>query len=369
MDAFIKKTDQFCSFLEKRTGLVLTSFILAAIILLLGMLYITPKFEAAYHGLQYALLSNNPFDFATPNPLRYRILPSLIGYVTGLRGDLFFIVPLLFALLFIASLYWVYRKKKYSTVDALLFTGLISFSCTLYIQLAAPGYTDVVFYFFMFLSFASVRKIWLSALFFMLALLTHESCLFLLPGLILYAAYVNSDRKSPFVKYTLAYLLALIPLLLYRYWVKSHAPVEYDLGFYFSAKNIGFSLTKVLPLFPAGAFFAFKLFWFFPVYALYVSYRSRDYRFMLIIVCILVCDALQLVIAFDITRMLCLGFPAILIAAEKTKATWDAAKFTRFAFILTILNFFIIQYFMTCDGIVPMLPSPYTFLLDHIFIP
>src|SRR6218665_3394019 len=169
MDAFIKKTDQLCSSLEKRTGLVAASFILATIILLLDLLYITPKFEAAYHGLQYALLSNNPFDFATPNPLRYRILPSLIGYVTGLRGDLFFMVPLIFAFLFIASMYWVYRKKGYSTVDALLFTGFTSFSCTLFIQLAAPGYTDVVFYFFMFLAFASVQRIALSALFFMLA--------------------------------------------------------------------------------------------------------------------------------------------------------------------------------------------------------
>ena len=57
------------------------------------MLYITPRFEAAYHGLQYALLSNDPFDFTTPNALRYRILPSLIGYVTFLRGDIFFIIP------------------------------------------------------------------------------------------------------------------------------------------------------------------------------------------------------------------------------------------------------------------------------------
>ena len=363
MDTLKNKINAFCEKLEKKNGLVVTSFVIALIILAFDMLYITPHFEAGYHGLQYSLLSNNPFDFYTPNSLRYRILPSLIGYLTFLRGDLFFIVPLIFAFLFISSIYWLYRKKDYSPIDSILFTGFIAFSCTLYIQLAAPGYTDVVFYFFIFLSFFFIRNILLSACFFSLALLTHESSLFMLPGLILYANYVNGNSKIKLTKYIISYLLSILPLVFYRHWVSSHTVVEYNLSFYFSEKNIHFAITKVLPLFPAGLFYVFKLFWFFPLYVIYKSWNNKEYSFMFIILSIILCDVLQLIIAFDITRMLCLGFPAILLSAEKVKTYWEPQKFTRFALGLTLVNFLIIQYFMSCDGIVPMLPSPYTYVI------
>ena len=99
ISTFIQKTNIFCLRLEDRFNLLLTSAIIGVVFLCFDMLYITPSFEAAYHGLQYSILSNDPFNFTEPNALRYRILPSFIGYVTGLRGQLFFIVPLIFAFL------------------------------------------------------------------------------------------------------------------------------------------------------------------------------------------------------------------------------------------------------------------------------
>lgn len=360
----IKKINEFCEKLENRRGLVVTSLIIGLIIFAFDMIYITPRFEASYHGLQYSLLSNNPFDFATPNALRYRILPSFIGYITFLRGDLFFLVPLFFAFLFISAVYWVYRKKEYSPIDSILFTGFIAFSGTIYIQLVAAGYTDAVFYFFIFLSFAFVKEWFLSALFFALALLTHESSLFMLPGLLLYANYNKDKSGIKITKYIVAYSLSILPLLLYRYWVSIHTPVEYDLGFYFSQKNILFSVSKMLPLLPAGLFFTFKLFWFFPIYVLYKTLKSKEYSFFIIIASIIICDILQLIIAFDITRMLCLGFPAILIAAEKLRSYWEPQKFTRFVLVLTFVNFLVVQFFVHSGGIVPMFPLPYTLLIN-----
>ncbi|MFY9311274.1 MAG: hypothetical protein WAQ28_19675 [Bacteroidia bacterium] len=103
-----QKIDNFCFVLEKRLGLSGTAAILSFLIIGLAMLYITPHFEAAYHGLQYSRLSEAPFDFTQGNSLRNRVLPSLIGYLIFLRGDLFFIVPLIFALLFIGTTYYVY---------------------------------------------------------------------------------------------------------------------------------------------------------------------------------------------------------------------------------------------------------------------
>ena len=365
MNTFTKKINTFCENLENKSGLIIASFVIGFIILGFDMLYITPRFEAAYHGLQYSLLSNNPFDFSTPNPLRYRILPSLIGYVTFLRGELFFIIPLTFSLLFISSIYWVYRKKQYSPIDSILFTGLIAFSATIYIQLVAAGYTDASFYFFIFLSFAFVRNIFSTTTFFCLALLTHESSLFMLPGLFLYALYCTSKSKTNILKYLLGYTLAILPLLIYRHWVSINTPVEYDLSYYFSQKNIDFATSKIAPLLPAGLFFAFKLFWFFPIYILYKTFKNKEYSLSIIILTIIACDILQLIIAFDITRMLCLGFPVIIIAAEKLKMIWETEKFTRFVLILTLINFLVTPYIVNSSGF-DLLPSAYSFIIEVI---
>jgi hypothetical protein len=360
------KVNTFCYTLEKRFGIVGTGLVIGFILLALGFIYVTPHFEAAYHGLQYALLSNHPFDFTQPNALQNRVLPSLIGYIFHLRGDLFFIVPLVFAWLFMSTLYIQYRKKVSQPIDALLFSGIIAFSCTLYIQLISPGYTDAVFYYFIFLSFAYVRKLYLSVLFYSLALLTHESSLFLLPGLLMYSYYTNAPDFVQKFKIVIGYLLAIFPLFLYRYWVATHVDVEYDMGFYFSKKNIVFSLQKVLPLFPAGAFYAFKLFWFIPIYVFYKALKNKEYSLFFLLLAVLLASFAQLVIAFDISRMLCLAFPVFLISAERLRNYWSENKFRHFLIILTVLNFFVLQYHMSCDRLNPMLPLPYTLFVDFI---
>ena len=96
MKRLINKINSICFSLESRFGLLMSSFILGLIVLGFDMLYVTPKFELAYHGLQYSVLSNNPFDFTTTIFVRYRILPSFLGYITFLRGNLFVVVPLIF---------------------------------------------------------------------------------------------------------------------------------------------------------------------------------------------------------------------------------------------------------------------------------
>jgi hypothetical protein len=355
MTKVIEKINAFCFFLE------ITALFIALIILGFDMLYVAPKFEPVYHGEIYSDLSKNPFDFSQPNALRYRILPSLIGYLTFLRGNLFFIIPLIFALFFIASVYWVYRRRGYTPMDSILFTGFIAFSSTIFIQLIAPGYTDAAFYFFLFLSFAFVKDIYWSALFFALGLLTHESCLFMLPALILYSRYIHKNKKSVALKHFVLLLIAVLPLLLYRLWVKQHVAVQYDLSFYFSQKNISFSIERALQHLPLGLFFVFKLFWIFPIYELYKTLKQKQYDFLLLLLVIIFCDVIQLIIAFDITRMLCLGFPIILLSAEKIKEEWEPTKFTRFVLVLTLLNFLVLQYFMSADGLIPLRPLYWPF--------
>lgn len=358
--------NSFLLSLEHRFGLMLSALVLALLVLGFDMLYITPRFEAAFHGAQYALLSEAPFDFTQINALRYRILPSLIGYLTGFRGSLFFIVPLIFTFILIASLYYVYRKKNYSAIDSFLFTGLIAFSGTVYIQLQAAGYTDTAFYLFMFLSFTFVHRPFISVLFFLFGMFTHESCLFLLPALLLYFKYKNGNDNRLLIKYVIGLLSALVLFLLYRMWISANVKVEYDLNFYFSASNLKFTLKKVLPFFSVGGFYAFKLFWLLPLVAIY-KYR-KERLFVSILLAVIFCSFAQLIIAFDITRVICLAFPAILIAAERLYKDYHDKGFTNRLLGLTLANFFLLQYFMSADALISMPPLPYSFALNYFRI-
>jgi hypothetical protein len=132
--------------------------------------------------------------------------------------------------------------------------------------------------------------------------------------------------------------------------------VEYDLDFYFSSENIRFTIDRVVPRLPLGLFFVFKLFWGIPLIVLWKAIRNKEYYFVMVILAILLCDLAQLVIAYDVTRMLCLGFPALLISAKKLREYWPDKRFTRILLLLLLLNLITPQYFMTCDGLVWLPP-------------
>lgn len=354
MKNITSKFNTFFLIQESKFGTLLVSLLFGLLITGLLMIYIEPRFEAAYHGLQYSLLSNDPFNFTISNPLRYRILPSLLGYLFFLRGDLFFILPLIFTVLFISSIYWVYRKKLFDPTQALLMTGVIAFSCTVFIQLVAPGYTDNVLYFFLFLSFSFIKKPYISGFFYLLALLTHECSLFLLPGLLLWYSYSNKGNIRDAINYFLILVFSIIILLFYRYWISSHIAVEYDMSFYFSKKNILFSVEKAIAHLPLGIFYAFRLFWIFPLIAVWNCIMKKKYLLLLTIFAIFFGALAQLIIAFDITRMICLAFPLLLISLEQLKEEWNDKQFTRFVLIIFLLNFIIPTYFMSADGLVAM---------------
>lgn len=350
------KINEIGIFLERKFGLWSVAFGVGLVLLGLAMLYVKPHFQLAFHGLQFGLLSNDPFDFSQANPLRYRILPSLLGYLTFLRGNRFVLLPLIFAVAFLSVIYGSFRRKGFQPMEAVLTAGLIAFSSSVLIQLIAPGYTDSVFYFFIFLSFHFVRKPFVSGLFFALALLTHESSLFMLPPLLVYALYLHPGEWAKLGKYALILAVAVVPLLLYRIWVSQHVQVEYDLSYYFSTKNIAFTRDRVLPRLPVGLFFVFKLLWLIPIFAFVLSLLKREFLFAFLLLTLLICDVAQLLIAFDVTRMLGLGFPILLLSAEKLRTYWPGKQWLTIVGILLLINLMIPQHFMTVDGLVPMPP-------------
>ena len=281
MNLFFDKINRLCFDAEKRFSVLGFALIIGTLLFGFDMFYVTPNFEVNFHGIVYSELSRHPFNLHFNNALRYRILAPALGYILFLRGKLFFILPLLFNVFFIAAVYFHYRKKNFNPLDAILMSGLIAFSCTVFIHLNGMGYTDPVLYFFIFLAFAFAQNILICSVFFGLAVLTHECSLFLFPGLLLYS-YSQNKGNGNFLKCVLALSLSALPYFIYRYSVSSQIHVEYDSDFYFSKQNIFFCLNAASKFFPAGLFYAFKLFWFFPVYVLIKSWMTKDFNFILL---------------------------------------------------------------------------------------
>lgn len=349
----IRSISGFLIRLESRFGLLVSSLIIATLMLAMAMLYVQPIFTVAFHGIQFSALSENPFDLSTPNPLRYRILTPLIGYLLFLRGNYFFILPLFATWIFPAIIYYRYRRKNLEAIDAFFLTCFISFSCVLLLPLVAPGYTDIVTWLFIFLAFSFIEKIPLSALFFSFALLNHESSFVMLPALVLYSYKKN---KHASFKTLILFLIACIPHLCYRWYVHINAETTYNLSFYLSKENIFFTMKKLVIFLPAALFYAFKLWWIFPVYFMAWTCYQKKYIECSILLLIIAGGLSLVIIGYDYTRMLVIAFPAVLLSYEWMMRQFEPERFRKFTLLLILLNFLILQYHFNYDGAQPMFP-------------
>src|SRR5258706_1134065 len=364
-----RNINSFLIALESKAGLLSASLLLGVMMLLLAMIYVQPSFDVdvKYHGSYFSELSEHPFRFSENNPLQYRILAPFIGYITFLRGDLFFILPLLFDVFLLAAVYYHYRKINYEVTDAFIMTAFICFSGTILIPLIAPAYIDSITYFFLFLAFAKAARIKSSAFFFCLALMNYETSLVLLPALYLHAWNTHKTEKLIVIKLFFIFLMACLPYIGYRYYVSNHADILFSFGFYFSHVNIGFVIKDTLTSFPIGAFYSFRLLWFFPVYALFKLWRQKENQLTYVILFIIVFTSAQLFISFDCTRLFCLAFPAILLSAEYLKKIWGTEYFRSFSMKLLLFNFLLIPYLIG-DNSFNIMPSVfYNLALKTIF--
>ncbi len=339
--------------LESRAGLMMTSCIIATTFLAFAMIYVQPVFKVAFHGIPFSKLSENPFDLSTPNPLRYRILAPFIGYLLFLRGGNFYLLPLLVTWIFPAIVYFQYRKRNIEVIDSLFITSFITFSCVVLLPLVAPAYTDIITWLLVFLAFRWIEKIPLSAFCFSLAILNHESSIVLMPALILLSYKKNKQRT---LKAIIFFLLACVPHLCYRWYVHVNSETVYNVSFYFSKSNIFFTLKKLILYLPAAIFYAFKLWWFFPVFFICWAAYHRKYLDFFIILFILAGAFSLILISYDYTRMLVIAFPAVLLSYEWMMKNYNREKFRRFSLVLIALNFLILQYHFNYDGAQPMFP-------------
>ncbi len=153
----------------------------------------------------------------------------------------------------------------------------------------------------------------------------------------------------------LNYALALLPLVAYRLWVATACAPEYGIEFYFSEENLQ-QCAAVWNKVPTGIFFCFKLLWIFPLIAIVSTFRRNEKLGSLTISALLIFPLFQYLIAYDITRMMCISFPAILISLQKLQSYWSYEKFLKIFAWVFLINFLIPSAIMAREGLFWLAP-------------
>ena len=105
-------------------------------------------------------------------------------------------------------------------------------------------------------------------------------------------------------------------VLIVRQWLGDHFQIEYDSAYYWSplADEPLFYFKKSWGESILGLFTVFKLLWAIPIVAFIMYRREGNRAEMTSLVLLLVCASAQLLVAFDSSRMLTLGFMSTMIA-------------------------------------------------------
>lgn len=351
----LNKTTTFLLYLEQKFGIYFSSLIVAFILLCIAAIYVTPSIAPMELGRGYASLSIDPFDFSEQNNLRYRILTPFMAYCLGLRGSLYIVFPLIIALLFLSGIYFYIRKTQ-APAESLLITMLVCFSSPILFLLHFQGYVDATSYLLILLMIIFIKKIFVWVPLMALLLLNHESNLFIIPGLF-YFYYINTPNTTKAVFFAIfGFALAFIPFWLYRNYINEVSPVDYNFEMYYS--QIKENIKSIVVYFPIGFFYAFKLFWLFPMLAIYYLWKEKNQQQLLFYTLLIVGVLSQLLFASDTSRLIGLAFPVILFSALKIKQQWGTELFLKRTFYLILINFLIPQYYVGQSVMIRFYPLP-----------
>jgi len=351
MSTLTAKVNSFCYAAEKRAGLYGASFFFALLSMAIACLSTTSRWEVHFHGTAFSQLSINPFDLSQENALRFRILSPILGYLFFMRGPQLYLYFILFVtVLFIAGVYVRYRKKNYSGTESLGMASLMAFSSIAYYILFFPAYSDPTSYLLILLCMSFYDKKGIMTWLLILLVFNHESNLFVFPWLF----YIMNSKNGRFhlawkkdLKYILPFATSMLLYVAYRIYITEHSPVQFTLSYYFNMHNIEWTFNAIWKKLPVGIFMAFKLFWLFPILAV-LHFRKKSVLggghelmgFFLLFFGVLS----QLIIAYDLSRLICLAFPLILLGAETTRNAWGTMLFNKRLWIIITLNFLVPTY-------------------------
>ena len=358
---------------ESKFGLFKFSILTGFLLFILACIYVTPSLEAHSMGCGYMQISNNPFDFNFVTiaeewfptlKLQFRILTPLIAYLLFLRNDLYIIVPMLFGISLLIALYMYFRKNNFDIIESVLGVSTIAFSSTLLFTLHYQGFVDMTSYFLIFLAFVFIiKEKKIAYLFYALSLFNHESNLFFAP-VILWLSIKNWNMRT-ILKSVFFISLSILIFVSFHSIIKHNLHLDNKPLNYLTHSYLKENFSLIYKLLPLGVFMTFKLFWFIPLFAGYLLYKKKDYRTLFTIFLILFCDFVQLLFSSDTSRILCLGFPAIILSLIKLKENYSDCFFKKGLLIIVLISFIVPQYYIGQEFAIPFYPLPVSLILKH----
>ncbi|MGV3637070.1 MAG: hypothetical protein ACO1NQ_05430 [Flavobacteriales bacterium] len=307
----LDRTDGVLQGWYARVGPWSGSLVIALVLVFLVHGYVQGGSEPISHGTYYAALSTGPFDTEAANPFRARILAPLIGWLTGLRGSWFVLVPWVFLVGFLAQVNVWCSTRGATPSHALAVVLAIAFSPVTMHALVGPGFVDTVSYFLLAAALMNLGRTVVSCGFMALAVMTHEASAVLIPAWLL-ASGVGKDHRRAWLKRMLIVAVMLLPYALYRSWVLRVDPGSLSTAYYFSERNVQSCLDVGLWATLVGIFAVFRMHWLLIAIAIIRGgWKSLHSRWSFVV---LLCIGSTLVIAFDTTRMFCWAFPVMILA-------------------------------------------------------
>jgi len=355
--------DITANWIEHKSGRAAGLWIALGLLLAAGV-YVRPAVKTTILGMEYAALSDDLSRALSGSPVAFRILTPAISYLLGFRGHLIIITNLLIATALLATVYYLFRGRDFSSGDALKAAFIMAFSLVTLTTIYCGGYTDSLTYLLVFLMWWFRRKRQLFYFLFLLALLNRESVLFLIPWFA-YMRFTETWPKShAIIDLTAGYALILSLYLAFRWWVGNHGEVGLGWQYYLRplATDPFYWLRETYPFCGLGLFTVLKLFWCIPILAGIDLWRRGDRKTVYSMCLLTVCVLAQLLVAVDSSRMLTLAFPVVLMGLLHLFRT-NAFSFRSWGEYLLVGNLLVPQLYTGSHIVLVMESVPGKFLM------
>jgi len=331
--------------LEAKLGRIGFAIALAIVLMIIAAIYVRPAIRTVAMGNSYAALSSDPLGHDN-NPVGYRILTPLISYLMGLRGQFIIITNLFFATVLLVLSYCYYRSLEFEPFDAILGTSILTFSLVTMTTIYYGGYCDSLTYIIVFLMYWCRTRPLVVSFLLLLGLLNRESIIMLMPWYLYIALLESGNKKKTLVLYGVGIAAVLSVYWGYREWVSSLKEVYFDMDYYFDPLK-----TDLLKYFKKsfgyqalGLFTVFKAFWFLVLVTVFYWWKTRQWHQLISIAILVGVTWLQMLIAWDSSRMMTLCFPIMIISVTYLKQT-NCLDFRSWAWYLVVSNFFVPQLY------------------------
>ncbi len=312
-------------------------------------------------GAYTAQLAADPFGSA-PNPLAPRFLTPLVSWLIGLRGErVLVLIALCCALLPAVAARWA-LAAGFGGGGALLAAGALGLTLVTRTSLHYGGYADVVTYLLLLLAWTRRERPAQASGLFLLALMSHERALFLLPWLwwSLWREVGRADAGAAARRRRLEALLG--PLAAIAIWLPlralamSHREVEQTAGYYLQPLRADpLSYVKMAwPWQALGFLSAFQWLWLVPVTRARHVWRAQGRAGLIAMALPIVCAGAQMFFAYDSSRLAALAFPFLLPALQS--GLGEGGPFFRRWLALVLLLQVITPQVFTAAHIVEVMP-------------